>query len=244
MEKVQKPISISEKDKDFLFSLSEEDITLEMLEKLFANKKNTKAMFKPNDIFVLPKGRLYNDKSMTTTVGRYIFNLFMLSPKIIQLVGYQNISFDDGNIGGLENTLSEYLIEDKITVQEFADYIDKLQWLGFITAKFLNASLTYDLLEIPKETDALKKKLIQEHKKALESGDLIAINKIEKQLVADAKGRVSDIPDYQIYASGARGSFGNNYKNTTLLRKILRFIHENVCLNSLNCWDPLKLLVL
>ncbi|PTU25906.1 hypothetical protein Goe21_02840 [Bacillus phage vB_BsuM-Goe21] len=222
MEKVQKPISISEKDKDFLFSLSEEDITLEMLEKLFANKKNTKAMFKPNDIFVLPKGRLYNDKSMTTTVGRYIFNLFMLSPKIIQLVGYQNISFDDGNIGGLENTLSEYLIEDKITVQEFADYIDKLQWLGFITAKFLNASLTYDLLEIPKETDALKKKLIQEHKKALESGDLIAINKIEKQLVADAKGRVSDIPDYQIYASGARGSFGNNYKNTTLLRGAIK----------------------
>lgn len=222
MEKVAKPIQISEKDISFLLALKEEDITLKMLEKLFANKLKTKAMFKPDDFFTLPKGRFFNDKSEVTTVGRYVFNRLVLSPKIITLTGYQNIPFDDDNLGSLENKLSEFLLEDKINVQEFVDYIDKLQWLGFITAKFLNASLTYSLLSAPKETEDLKKQLVQKHKKELDSGDLLAINKIEKQLIADAKGRVKDIPDYQIYASGARGSFGNNYKNTSLLRGAIK----------------------
>jgi hypothetical protein len=218
MEKVVKPIEISENNKNFLLSLKEEDVTLELLIKMFANKEKTSAMFKVDDVFTLPKGRLFNEKSERTTTGRYIFNLLVLSPKIIELVGYQNIPFDDDNLGGLENKLSEYLIEDKLTVQEFADYIDKLQWLGFITAKFLNASLTYNLLTTPKETIELRNKLIQQHKKAIAEGDLITSNKIEKQLIDDAKQRVKDIPDYQIYASGARGSFGNNYKNTSLMR--------------------------
>jgi hypothetical protein len=222
LEKVLKPIQISENNRNFLFSLKEEDVTLSLLEKMFAYKKNTPAMFKPDDFFILPKGKFHNEKSETTTVGRFIFNLFMLSPKIITLVGYQNVPFDDGNLGGLENKLSEYLIEDKLTVQEFSDYIDKLQWLGFITAKFLNASLTYSLLALPKETSDLKKELIQKYKKAIADGDLVAINKIEKQLIDDAKSRVKDVPDYQIYASGARGSFGNNYKNTSLMRGAIK----------------------
>jgi hypothetical protein len=218
MEKVVRPIEISESNKNFLLSLKEEDITLELLVKMFAHKEKTPAMFKTDDTFILPKGRLHNERSERTTTGRYIFNLLVLSPKIIELMGYQNLPFDDDNIGVLENRLSEFLLEDKMTVQEFADYIDKLQWLGFITAKFLNASLTYSLLATPKETMDLRKELIQKHKKAIEGGDLIAANKVEKELIADAKSRVKDIPDYQIYASGARGSFGNNYKNTSLMR--------------------------
>jgi hypothetical protein len=222
IEKVAKPVQISEENKSFLLSLGEEDVTLSMLEKMFANKHNTPAMFKTDDYFTLPKGRLHNDTSITTTAGRYIFNLLVLSPKIITLVGYQNQAMDDGAVGSLENRLSEYLIEDKITVPEFVDYLDKLQWLGFITAKFLNASLTYNFLALPPETEALKKQLLEKYKKELEAGDLITVNKIEKLLIEDAKQRVKDIPDYQIYASGGRGSFGNNYKNTSIMRGAIK----------------------
>jgi hypothetical protein len=222
LDKVAKPLQISEENKNFLLSLGEEDVTLSLLEKMFANKHDTPAMFKPDDYFTLPKGRLYNETSLTTTTGRYIFNLLILSPKIITLVGYQNQPMDDGAVGDLENKLSEYLIEDKITVPEFVDYLDKLQWLGFITAKFLNASLTYNFLALPPETEALKKQLLEKYKKEIEAGDLITVNKIEKLLIEDAKQRVKDIPDYQIYASGGRGSFGNNYKNTSIMRGAIK----------------------
>jgi hypothetical protein len=33
-----------------------------------------------------------------------------------------------------------------------------------------------------------------------------------------SKDKVKDIPGYQIYESGARGSFDNNYKNSCLMR--------------------------
>jgi hypothetical protein len=222
LEKVNTPVQISEENKNFLFSLKEEDITLELLEKLFAHKYKSPAMFNPDDYFTLPKGKLYNENSERTTVGRYIFNLFVLSPKIIKLTGYLNEAFDDGNINSLENRLSEFLLEDKITVQDFVDYIDKMQWLGFSIAKFMNSSLTYELLKLPPETEELKKQLIQKYKKEIESGDLITINKIEKELIAHAKKIVKDIPDYQIYASGGRGSFGNNYKNTSIIRGAIK----------------------
>jgi hypothetical protein len=222
MEKVERPVELSQEGVSFLVNLKEDDITLSMLEKLFANKKNNPAMFKTNDTFTLAKGKLYNDKAERTTVGKFIFNLFVLSPKIITLTGYQNVVMDDGNIGSLENRLSEFLLEDKITVQEFVDYIDKMQWLGFIIAKFVNASLTYNLLELPKETQKLKDELVQKYSKEIDSGDILTASKIEKELLADAKSRVKDVPDFQIYDSGARGSFGNNYKNTSLMRGAIK----------------------
>ncbi|ALN97982.1 putative DNA-directed RNA-polymerase beta-subunit [Bacillus phage vB_BpuM-BpSp] len=222
MQKVERPRLLIEDEKNFLFSLKEKDIDLKMLEKLFADKKNTKAMFKPNDFFNLPKGKLYNKMSIKTTVGRYIFNRFILSDALLKHTGYINTPMDGGGINKLENELSEYLLEDKVTVKEFSDYIDKMQWLGFISSKFINSSLTYDLLEPPKETKELKKDLIQKYKKEIDSGDLITINKIEKELIADAKKRIKDIPDLQIYDSGGRGSFGNNYKNSSLLRGAIK----------------------
>jgi hypothetical protein len=222
LEKVAKPKKIEDKDRDFLLSLGEEDITLNMLEKMFASKQDTPAMFNTDDYFTLPKGRLFNDSNITTTTGRYVFNLFILSPKLITLLGYQNNAFDDDAIGDLENKLSEFLVEDKINVSDFTDYLDKLQWLGFIIAKFVNSSLTYDFLILPPETEKLKAELLKKYAKELEAGDLIVANKIEKMLIDDAKSRVKDIPDYQIYASGGRGSFGNNYKNTSILRGAIK----------------------
>ena len=240
MKTVAKPIQISDENKNFLLSLGEEDITLKLLEKMFANKEKEPAMFHTNDYFSLPKNRLYNDTSLTTTAGKYIFNLLILSPKIIALVGYQNQAFTDDAIGDLENTLSGYLLEDKISIQDFVDYLDKMQWLGFSIAKFVNASLTYDFLALPPETEALKKQLLQKYKKELDAGDIITTNKIETILIDDAKQRVKDIPDYQIYASGGRGSFNNNFKNTSIMRKKLRFMLVTTCLNSLNCWNVLR----
>lgn len=244
MQKIRQPRAISQEEIDYLITLPYENITLTLLKELFANKKDKPAKFLPNDFFTLPAKKFHNDKAERTTVGRYIFNLFVLSPKLITLVGYQNTTMGKGGIGDLEDELSKLLLNDKIASEDMFSYYDKTQWLGFSMAKFLNASLTYDLLVPTKGIEEKKAELIERYKKAIETGDVIAISKMEKELIDFAKKEVENVPDMQIYNSGGRGSFGNNYKNTTLMRKLLRFIYESICLNSFNCWKPLKLLVL
>lgn len=218
MQKVQQPRTITEEEKLGLLTLPPEKITLTLLKELFGSRHGVKAKFLPNDNFILNKDKFYNKEQCRTTVGIFIFNLFVLSPKLITLLGYQNYTMDGDGIGGLEGKLSKLLLDDKITSDDMFTYYNKTQWLGFSLAKFLNASLTYDLLVPSKELETKKAELIQKYDKAIKSGDVVTFSKMEKELIDFAKGDVKDIPDMQIYNSGARGKFGNNYKNTTLLR--------------------------
>jgi hypothetical protein len=218
MQKVLKPRNITDNEKLALLSIPYDRVDLKLLKELFGNRKDSKAKFLPNDTFTLNKGKFHNKEQCKTTVGRYIFNLFVLSPKLITLIGYQNETMGGDGIGDLEGKLSKLLLDDKITSEDMFEYYDKTQWLGFSLAKFLNASLTYDLLVPSKEITDKKEELIQKYDKAIKSGDVVTFSKMEKELINFAKDNVKEIPDMQIYDSGARGKFGNNYKNTTLLR--------------------------
>src|SRR5690606_5647941 len=60
--------------------------------------------------------------------------------------------------------------------------------------------------------------LIQKHIKAIENGDAKVAEQIEKELLDLAKEKIQHLPSYDIYASGSRGSFRNNYKNTSIMR--------------------------
>ena len=124
MQKIRQPRAITEEEKNYLITLPYDRIDLEELKKLFANTAGSGAKFLPNDYFTLPKDKFYNKESCKTTVGRFIFNLFVLSPKLIQLVGYHNNTFDDGGIGDLEDELSKLLLNDKITSDDMFEYFD------------------------------------------------------------------------------------------------------------------------
>jgi len=222
-QKVNKPKSITEEEKNKVLALRPEEITLEKLQELFANTKNHNALFHTNDRFMLNKDILNNPSRQSTTVGKYIFNLFILKDlEDRKLIEYQNQAFDDDNISDLSNVLSTMFLERKIEAKDFMNFLDKLHWLGFAPSYFLNASLCYDLIVPPKQTQQLKKELIEKNKKNFESGDIEAASKVEKELLDDAKSRVLEVPDYQIYASGARGSWKNNFKNNSLMRGAIK----------------------
>jgi len=201
-----------------LLRLRPEDITLAKLKELFAFTKNRNPLFNTNDTFILPAKRLYNEAAVNTTVGRYIFNLFLLTPTLITFTGYINTVMDNSGIGKLEGQLSQLLINDKISVKEFIDYIDKAQWLGFSTNSFISPTLNYELLIPVKEVETKKKELAKKYKKEIAAGDPIIAGKIEKELLDIAKDKVKNNPAMDIYNSGGRGKFGNNYKNTSVMR--------------------------
>lgn len=222
MDKNRKARKLTEKEVEYILSIKNEDINKKLLEDLFAFTLKSEAKFNTNDFFQLPKNTMKNSTSFQTTVGRYIFNRLILYPDLIKYISYINEPMDGDKIEELDNLLAKYLIEDKITRDQFGDYIDKMQWLGFTCAKFLNSSLTYNLLIPPKETMELKNELLNKYKKEIDNGDIVTVNKIENELLDDAKKRIKDIPDMEIYNSKSRGSFSNNYKNTSLMRGVIK----------------------
>jgi len=200
--------------------LKKDDMSLDLLKELFAvSQKNPKAKFEPNDRVQFSAKEYYNDKLVTTTVGRFIVNKCLLEPKIIQLIGYQDIVINKKTMKGLDQKIiDECLLTEKITMTDYHEYLDQCNWLAYGCTYFIVPSLDTSMFIVDKEITDMKQRLIEENKEAVQNNDVSTIFNIEQELLKASKEKVKDIPGYQIYASGARGSFDNNYKNSCLMR--------------------------
>jgi hypothetical protein len=217
---VSQPRKISDEEINYLFSLKSDNINKELIWTLFAYRKNSNPKFQPSDYFVLPKDKLYNKEPETTTVGRYIFNLLILTDPLNKYIEYINTPMEDKAIGKLDSKIAKLLLEEKISI---------------------NASLSVDFIITNDEIKEKKNELAETYKKEINEGDINTAVNIEKELIGMAKDIYKDHPSMQIYDSGCRGSFGNNYKNSSIMRKTLRFISVMIYLNFSNCWNSLKL---
>lgn len=217
---------ISAEDKQYLLSLKPEDITYELGMQLFADhvKKvdgkvvEVKSRFETYDTFVLKAGEYTNKEDIVTTVGSFIFNKFIIEPRFAEFLGYVNDEINSDGLKSLENKLSKLLLEDKINTTDFADYFDRIQWLGMQFHEPLAASFTMrGLKPIPKVVKR-REELIKQNKEALEKGDVMVMSAIEKELVKLAEEEIGDDPSMDLYYSGARGSISNNYKQLSVVK--------------------------
>src|SRR5699024_7074208 len=209
---------LSMPDMIYLVSTKKEDITLSKLKEFFAFSKDGPPRYNPSDTFILKANALYNDSEIKTTAGRYIFNKVILDDNVGSLIGYMNDTFDGDRVGDLDGQLSQLLLKDKITTKEFSDYIDKIQWIGFAISGFINSSLTTEMIIAPDKVKQRKEELLMKYEKELDEGSLDAISKIEKELLKLSKEELKGLADLDIYDSGSRGSFGNNYKLQDIIR--------------------------
>lgn len=217
---------ISEEEKRYLLSLKPEDITYELGMELFADhvKKvngqviEEKSKFEPTDYFQLKSGEYFNRTDIETTVGSFIFNKFIIEPLFAEHIDYVNWEITDGGLGKLEGELSQLLLEDKIDTTQFGDYLNRIQWLGMQFHEPLAASFTMRGLKPLESVVKRRDELIEQHKEALEKGDIMVMSSIEKELVEMAKKEVGDDPSMDLYYSGARGSIPNNYKQLSIVK--------------------------
>lgn len=193
----------------------------------FANRASRKARFKTYDIIEVPPGKVYNKTAIRTTVGRYVWNLFLLDYDLLEMIGYQNYTMKIDKVQGKVDTL---LMEDKITGQRYAEFLNKIDF-SYSMARYLTPSLTLNILKPSPKANALKKQLIEENKEKLEKGDFVTMGNIEKQVLAVAEKEIKDLPDYEIYESGAGGgkgkAFNNAYKNMSFFRGAIRSLADN-----------------
>ena len=217
---LQKGKAISDEDIAFLMGLDPKNIDLTFLKEIFAFSADSDPLFNPRDTFTLKKGKLYNVSDLKTTVGRYIFNLFLLDTEGLGgLLGYINYPLNKGKIQDLDNKIAKACtIEKKLPIQTYFDYIDKMTWIGFGCNFFMSSSMTNELIETPDKVKKRREELFLEYETEIKNADATAVNKIEKELLDIAKEELKDCPDYEIYESGCKGDFNNNYKVNSVMR--------------------------
>ena len=219
-------MKLNDSQKKELLSLKPEDITAEFIYSNMAHKtkKGEKFIVIPpkyntNDTFYLEKGEYFNKERVLTTVGQFIYN-----KRIIEYCGFQDIvgyiaePIDGKKHKAIEATITEALINNKVTEAQMAKYFDTYQWLAMQFNPIFVASFTMESITPRKDIIAERDKLLKENEDRIKNGDIKTIVDIEKKLVKKAKDDLKGDPGMEMYDSGARASFDNAYKNCQIMK--------------------------
>lgn len=227
-KRVSKTISNKE-DIDYLISLRENDITNTIVIKLFGDFGDGKPKFNPYDIVTIPAGgyggvntkgkQKYNKKPFTTTVGRFIFNKYFIEsdPELLDYFGYINENITKKVFGKLSGNLGYALLENKVSLDSYKKFTEKGQkFMPLLTVIAPNHS--ENMLTITKKINKKKEELIKANQKEIDEGNVFVLDTISKELLEYARELMKDDPAMDMFASGAGGSFENNFKNIFIMR--------------------------
>ena len=210
------------KDIDYLINLNQSKLeSLSFIMETFG-EFNGKQRFNTYDIVTIPENSYgpeghKNKNKFTTTVGRYVFNKCFIEPELFNLFGYINKSINKKTLKNINNKISYALLEDKITLDDMKKWLMRCQKFQPYS-NILCAGYTMEMLNISKKIEPKKKALLKENKEAIEAGDEKVMAKIENELLDYSKELLKGDPSMDLYDSGAKGSFGNNFKNLFVCR--------------------------
>lgn len=182
-----------------------------------------KAMYDTWDTIVIPAKFFYEEQEkLTTTIGRFLFNHYVLNGAgIIGITRYVDEVLDKKGLGKLDTLIGRLYLEDQITQDQFVQYIDRRDNLGYWLIGMICKTISLKMAKPMKEIVQMKEKLIKANAADLEKKDINAMNKIEKELVAKAKEILKDDPGMDQYKSGEL-NFDNNYKVNAILKGPVR----------------------
>lgn len=180
--------------------------------------------FNTYDTIRIPKGyygsKKKNKNEFITTIGLWVFNKSFIEP-FSDIIGYINESITADVYDNINNQLSYALLEEKITVDELKDFIVQSQIL-MSCASAICPSHTMDILLLTTKAEKKKKELEKKYKEGLDNKDLSAVKAVENELIDFAKEELKDSEAVDMYNSGARSSWGNNFKNMYLVKGSIR----------------------
>lgn len=216
---------MTETDKQYLLSLKPEDLTFSTLVGIFGDtvaegskSSAKKSRFETTTQMTLTPSEYFVKQKTDTTVGRFIYNKYIVERCGFQdILGYINVPITDSYNGKIEAQLSNALVNDKITMDDYTKYIDYRDSLGMYLNAVITTSFTPDTVKLPSNIRKKRDELFKQYDKELKNGDIVVAERIEKELVKDAKEQLKGDPGLDLYNSEARGNFGN-YKNMNIFK--------------------------
>lgn len=240
--------------KDLLNILKEpKNVTRELLNDLFSAIpdgdtfpiKILPPKYRATDYFDLPKSfdpEFITEDIKDTTLGLFIFNYFVIKQSfgINSSFKYSNETIGTDQLDNVMDMISSDLLENKITVENFATFTNSVVWLGYMNELFtpgINTDIIIPNKKVMKEKERLLKEnpeLLQ--KDRLSSKDLaVYLEKIEKPLMKLAKEELKNSSAMRLYEL-KKPSFGNNYKNSCVINGPLKDpVTDKYILNP-NCY--------
>lgn len=211
-------------DIEFLLNIKEDDVTSSFIMEVFGEFAG-KSRFKPYDLIEIPVNSYgtstKNKNKFTTTVGLWIFNKYFIENDLFDQLKYINYTINKSTFGKINSILSSALLEDRLELSVFKRYLMKTQkFMPYVS--ILSPSQTLKMLTITKQLDKMKKELVKKYDKEVKAGDPIIAEKIESELLNYAKEILKDDPSMDSYNSGARGSWGNNFKNIYVMKGAIK----------------------
>ena len=212
-------------DVEFLLNLTEEDLLKQStVMEMFADfSGNDKPRFHPYDTVTIPPGSYQissknkNKKSFNTTVGIWIFNKVFIEKDLNDLFGYINRTLTSGDVDDIRREFGYAIMEDDSDIEKMSRFIMKQQFYTQFVS-ILAPGFTEDLLLINRSIEKKKLELINKYKDRLIQGDAKAMDEIEEELIAYAKELLKDDPSSDMFNSGARASWGNQFKSMFISR--------------------------
>lgn len=192
---------------------------------------NGRTRFNPYDIIEIPAGSYgpegkKNKNKFTTTVGIWIFNKYFIEQDFFDIFGYINKSINGDEYDYMNQVLSYALAEDRIELEAFKRYNLKYQlFMDYVC--ILSPNFTDKMLTCTRAINLKKRELLKKYKKELDAGDYLVGAKMEKEILEYAREYMKDDPSMDMFLSGARGSFNNNFKNMFVMKGIIKDPNPN-----------------
>lgn len=233
---------VSNEDLEYLLTLNPDtDITKSYIISLMCKTKNNEPKYKRNEPCVIPKGRYHNNPApIQTTLGKLIYNRFALED-FYDILGYVNKAVNSETFGDINGKLVNALIEDKITTQQMAKFIDKNAFFyGMVT--LLSPSFTQGSLVPNKKVIAKRDELVKKYSKEIAAGDAIVGTEIEKEVLKVAAEELKHDPVGELFLSKAsKLSLNNTYKNMKIMRgPIMDTVKGKFVISTTNYTEGIK----
>lgn len=195
------------------------DFSASLFRYMFAHRGKLGPRFIPQDTFIIPKGRYYgNTEPIKTNIGRFMLNKAIIPENIYVHIGFFNERWTSKSVGKLNSSISSKLLDAIISPKDVIVYLDKLQFYGFSINSTANPSMTDKTVFLPDSFYKKKEQLAKENKVAIEAGDTVVTNKMEKELLSYAKEIIGNDPGMDLFDSGAKASFDNNFKLLNVMK--------------------------
>ena len=207
-----------EEDVKYILNLKPSDITKSTVIKMFG-EFNGKARFNPYDEIMIPKDAYgespwKNKKPFLTTVGLWMFNIHFISEKFTHVFdGYINKTINGKEFGKMNSRLSYALMEDDITTDDMDYFFMRCEkfmpFVSIISPTMSEKMLTCGTVAAKKLNELYKKK----YKERIDAKDPFAADQMEQEVLDYMRVYLDGDESMDLFDSGARGSFGNNFKN-------------------------------
>ena len=226
MATIRKSNVITKKeDIDFLLNLTQRDLeSLSMMMETFGVINNGKPRFNTYDIVTIPPNSYgpegkRNKNAFVTTVGRWWFNKTFIERDLFDLFKYINKPIDKKMLNYINQEISYAIIEDRLDVASLKRYLMRQQKFQPYS-NILCSGFSELMLNMSDITKAKKQQLLKKYEKELKDPmqNMYASDKIEKELLDYSKEILKDDVSMDMYKSGAKGKFENNFKNIFIMK--------------------------